>query len=61
LHEQIKKGSTEKILELEKQVKDLQKMGDEVKAMLTSHHTTMQANEQLIAKVRKLHAQAQKK
>lgn len=53
LHEQLKKGCDQKTLELEKQVKEIRKLGDEVKTMLASHHTTMKGHEAALTELRK--------
>ncbi len=53
LQEQLKKGCDQKTLDLEKQVKEIRKLGDEVKTMLAGHHTIMQTHEQAMTELRK--------
>ncbi len=53
LHAQLEKGCSKKTRDLETQVKKLQDLGDEIQAMLKSHHQIMQQHEKTIVAVRK--------
>ena len=52
VHDQIEKGATDAILELETQVKELKKTGEDIKAAFLAHEAEIGKNEQAIGEIR---------
>lgn len=53
LHEQVKKGCTQKTADLEAQVKTLQDFAAATKALMAANHTALMAHEQTLMQLQK--------